>query len=352
MPVRPKKPEVEPVERLAEGQLTQLVSAAFQSAAMRADMADDAARMMVTAEMMGITTHGLARVPPYIDRLRKGGVNPDAAPVIAAPAPALRRIDGQNGLGAAVALRATEAAMDAAREVGLGAAFCRASSHLGALAPHLLHAVEAGFAAIFTTNTSPMIAAPGGRAAVIGNQPVGIAIPDPSGRHMILDIALSIVARSKVRRAAAAGEPIPDTWATDADGNPTSDAAAAMRGQMQAIGGAKGATLSLALDLFTGVLAGSSILSEIPNANIDTKAVANVGHVFLVVDAARLTSAQYVSSRLSDGRALLRDSAAAEAKPGPRLPGDGALASLAAARADGVPVASELLARIEALTRG
>jgi LDH2 family malate/lactate/ureidoglycolate dehydrogenase len=340
------------VERIDHQDLIDLVGRAFRTASMRADMADDAARMLVTAEMMGIGTHGLSRVAAYVDRLRKGGVNPDAAPVITAPAPALRQVDGQNGLGAAVAFRATRAAMEAAREVGMGAAFCRGSSHLGALAPQLLYAAEAGFAAFCTTNTSPMISAPGGRSAVIGNQPLGISIPDPEGHHVILDIALSVAARSKVRRAAAAGEPIPDTWATDAEGRPTTDAAAAMKGQMQAIGGTKGATLSLALDLMTGVLAGSSVLSEIPNANLDPTAVANVGHLFLVIDAARLMPPDRVSGRLDDARALLRGSAAAQAETPPRLPGDRALASLAKARAEGVAVAPDLLADLKALAAG
>ncbi len=339
------------MERLGEDALTELVIAAFQAASMRPDMADDAARMLVTAEMMGISTHGLARVASYVDRLRDGGVNPAAEPVIEAPAPALRHVDGQHGLGAAVALRATRAAIEAAHEVGMGAAFCRASTHLGALAPHLLQAAEAGCAAVFTTNTAPMIAAPGGRAAIIGNQPVGIALPDATGRHLILDIALSVAARSKVRRAAATGEPIPDTWATDAEGRPTTDAAAAMKGQMQAIGGAKGANLSLALDLLTGLLAGSSILSEIPNANVDTSAVANVGHAFLVIDVALLTPQETLSARLADGRALLRDSAAADADPGPRLPGDRALAALTAARATGVAVAPDILEQLRELAR-
>jgi LDH2 family malate/lactate/ureidoglycolate dehydrogenase len=187
------------VSNLDEDALKELTKRAFQRVGMLPDMAEDAAEMLVLAELMGIGTHGLSRVESYVARLRDGGVNPKARPVIAAPAPALRHVDGQNGLGAAVAIRATRAAMDAARDVGMGAAFCHASSHLGALAPQLLHAAEAGFAAIFVTNTSPMIAPQGGRSAVIGNTPLGIALPDPEGQHVILDFAMSVAARSKVR---------------------------------------------------------------------------------------------------------------------------------------------------------
>ncbi|WP_143226560.1 Ldh family oxidoreductase [Actibacterium pelagium] len=339
------------MERIAECELVGLVGSAFRAAAMRADMADDAARMLVTAEMMGISTHGVSRTGYYVDRMEKGGVNPDATPIITAPAAALRQVDGQNGLGAAVAFRAMTSAMEAAREVGIGAAFCRASSHLGALAPLLLQAAEAGFAAICTTNTAPMIAAPGGRSPILGNQPLGITIPDTGGRHLIFDVALSVAARSKVRQAAAAGIPIPDSWATDAQGQPTTDAAEAMKGFMQAIGGSKGANLSLALDLFTAVLSGSSFLSEIPNANQNPEAVSNTGHLFLVIDAGRLLSPQSASDRLGVARSLLKESAAPDAAHGPRLPGDRALASLAEARAKGVPIAPDLLGRLKALAR-
>ncbi|MHA6345361.1 Ldh family oxidoreductase [Roseivivax sp. CAU 1761] len=329
---------------LSDGALTDLLDTVFQRAGARSDMARDAAGVLVTTEMMGIRTHGLAKVAPYAARLRDGGVDPQATPVITAPAPALRQVDGRNGLGAAVALRAMRAALEAAQEVGMGAAFCRGSTHLGALAPHLLCAAEAGCAAIVATNSSPMIAPPGGRHAVIGNSPLGIGLPDANGGHVILDMALSVVARSKVREAAARGAAIPDTWATDADGRPTTDAAAAMQGLMQAIGGTKGANLALCLDLLAGGLSGAAMLSEVPNANLDTKAVADVGHLFVVIDAARLMPPAALAGRLADARGMLADSA----RPGehPRLPGARALAALAEAREHGVEVEPDMLARL------
>lgn len=319
---------------------------------MRADMANDAARMLVTAEMMGIQAHGLARVAPYAARLRDVGVNPVTLPVITRPAPALLTVDGQNGLGAAVAIRATRAAMETAREVGMCAAFCRASSHLGALAPQLLEAANAGFAAIFTTNTSPMIAPAGGHRPVLGNTPLGIALPDAHGEPVILDIALSAAARSKVRRAAIKGASIPSAWATDAQGIPTTDAAEAMKGLTQAIGGAKGANLTLCLDLLAGRLSGAAMLSEVPNANEDTKTVASVGHLFLMIDASQLMPPEALANRIEDARKLVRNSASSDADTQPRLLGSRALAALATARAHGVPVDPAPHARLEQLAAG
>ncbi|MCR9087467.1 MAG: Ldh family oxidoreductase [Rhodobacteraceae bacterium] len=335
--------------RLAEAEARDLTTRAFYRSGVRLDMAEDAARMLTLTEMMGIPTHGLARVSTYVERVRAGGVNPDADPRITAPAPALRRVDGQNGLGAAVAFRATQAAMEAAREVGIGAAFCHGSSHLGALAPHLYLAAEEGFAALFTSNSAPMIAPSGGQTATIGNAPLGIAIPNPGRAPVILDMALSVVARSRVRKAAAAGAPIPESWATDAEGRPTTDAKKAMEGLMQAVGGGKGANLALCLDLLAGGLSGAGMLTEIPNANLAPGATANVGHMFIVIDAERLLPMETLTDRLCDARMMLESSAAIDPAQAIRLPGARAVAALETARAQGMSLAPGLVDELERL---
>ncbi|MFT6076186.1 MAG: LDH2 family malate/lactate/ureidoglycolate dehydrogenase [Yoonia sp.] len=336
--------------RMTEARAKSLTSRAFLNAGVRHDMAEDAAGMLTMAEMMGIGTHGLSRVTNYVGRLRAGGVNADALPQVTAPAPALRMIDGQSGLGAAVAYRATQAAMEAARAAGVGAAFCRGSSHLGALAPHLYLAAQAGFAAIITTNTAPMIAPAGGCQPVIGNAPLGFAMPNPGGLPVLLDIALSVAARSKVRQAAEAGAPIPQTWATDASGHPTTDAKAAMHGLMQAVGGAKGANLAFCLDLFAGGLSGAAMLTEIPNANLQPGAVANVGHMIILIDAARLMPADALSSRVSDARVMIEGSDAIDPNEAIRLPGARAIASLEKARAEGFDIPQSLADQLEGLS--
>lgn len=338
--------------RVSEAQAQDLVARIFCQVGVRLDMANDAAAMLTMTEMMGIGTHGLARVSNYVDRIKAGGVNPDAMPLITTPAPALRIIDGQNGLGAAVTLQATKAAMEAARGAGIGAAFCRGSSHLGALAPHLYLAAQAGFAAIITTNTAPMIAPAGGRDAVIGNAPFGLAVPDANGTPVILDIALSMAARSKIRQAAEADLAIPETWATDANGHPTTDAKAAMGGLMQAIGGAKGANLALCLDLLAGGLSGAAMLSEIPNANLRPDAVANVGHMIVLIDAACLLSQDTLASRMSDARNLIENGRRVDLSVAIRMPGARAIAALHKAQGEGFDIAPALLAELEGMVAG
>jgi LDH2 family malate/lactate/ureidoglycolate dehydrogenase len=162
-------------------------------------------------------------------------------------------------------------------------------------------------------------------------------------------MALSVAARSKVRAAAARGEAIPDTWATDAEGHPTTDAAAAMAGLMQAIDGAKGAHLSLCLDLLAGGLSGAAILSEVPNANLTPGAVANVGHMVLMIDTARLLPPEALSARIGDARRIVRDSPAIDSTQPPRLPGARAVAALRKARAEGFSPAPATLSTLREL---
>ena len=295
---------------------------------------------------MGIGTHGLSRVTDYVGRIEAGGIDAAAQITVNAPAPALRLLDGDNGLGPAVAGRARAAAAEAARDCGIGAAFVTGGSHLGALAPYLYLAAEDGFAAITMTNTAPMIAPAGGAAARIGNNPVGFAVPDPDGAHFILDMALSTVSRSRVRAAARENRPIPADWATDADGRPTTDAAAALTGLMRAIGGDKGAGLALGIDLLLGVLGGAAMLTEVPNAaNIPSEAQ-NLGQVFILIDADRLLPTEGRRERFDAARHMLATTPPIDADRAVRMPGDRALASLRKAEADGVEIDVALLDRL------
>ncbi len=300
---------------------------------------------------MGIGTHGLSRVRDYVTRIEAGGIDPAAEVVVERPAPALRLIDGNHGLGPAIARCAVDAAMEAAREAGIGGAFVRNGSHLGALAPFLFNAAEVGFAAIMTTNTAPMIAAPGGRTPLIGNNPLGLAVPHPDGRHVLVDMALSVVSRSRVREAQKAGTNIPETWATDGEGRPTRDPAEAMEGLMQAIGGEKGTVLALALDMMAGAMAGAGFLSHIPTAAKTPERPQGLGQMFILVDAGKLLTDDLRRDRLDEASALVTSSPPLDPDHPVRMPGDRALSHLRAARENGILVPSALLSDLREMAK-
>ena len=178
--------------------------------------------------------------------------------------------------------------MALARETGVGIAFARASNHFGPVAPYSLIAAEAGFASIIGSNASTTIAPWGGRDARLGNSPVGFCVPNPGGQPIILDMALSVVARAKIRNAAKRGESIPPTWATDKDGQPTTDPKAALDGFLLPIGGHKGYGLALIVDLFAGLLSGAAFLTHVGSWSDNPEAPSDLGHFFFVIDASRL----------------------------------------------------------------
>lgn len=327
-----------------------LAARAFARCGVPERAAREAAETLALAEAMGLPTHGLSRVAVYAGRMAEGGITAGALPQVTAPAPALRLIDGRNGLGPAVARRALSEAMAAARQCGLGGAFCRGGNHLGALAPYLWLAAQEGFAAILTTNTAPMIAPSGGRAPRIGNNPLGIGLPWPGGHPVMLDMALSAVSRSRVRAAAAAGEPIPEGWALDAAGRPTTDPGAALEGLMCAIGGGKGAALALGLDLLAAGLSGAAMLDEVPTAAKEPGKAQNLGQMFLLIDTKALDSAGALPARLAQAAETLAATPRAQGSSAPpRLPGARAAAALARARQDGLTLAPGLLEELRGL---
>ena len=169
--------------------LETLCAAALEAAGARAEDAAACVRILIDAELMGISTHGAVRVPDYARRLRGGGIDARATPKLERRAPSLALVDGANALGPVVGLRALEAGLEMARETGIAYVGCRASNHFGAIAPYGRIACEAGFVMLAGTNASTTMPPAGGKALRLGNNPLCIAAPGEGGAHFILDMA-------------------------------------------------------------------------------------------------------------------------------------------------------------------
>lgn len=330
-------------------QLRSLAVKALLGAGVPTDDAETISRVLVQADLFGIHTHGVARIPQYLERGRLGGLDPTARVLVKQVAPALARVDGANGIGPLVGARALEAAAEGARRNGVGAAFARHSNHFGPVMPYLFQAAEQGFAAIIASNATTTIAPWGGREARVGNNPLGIGVPSPGGDPIMLDIAMSVVARAKIRRAAAAGEPIPGTWATDRDGAPTTDPDAALAGFLQPIGGHKGYGLSLMIDLLTGLLSGAAYLDHVSSWSIDPERAQNLGHVFILIDASRLMKGEVLASRMADFARILHDTPPTDPTAPVRLPGELELTTHQRQSEHGVEVAAADVAALHRL---
>ncbi|HSS64565.1 MAG TPA: Ldh family oxidoreductase, partial [Gammaproteobacteria bacterium] len=229
------------------------------------DIAGLVADVLVDADMRGVVTHGLTRLPAYVARIRAGLLNPGARPEVLADHGALLLLDAGNGFGAVAGCDAADLAAERAVRHGCAWVTVRNGNHLSMLGYYARRLAGRGLAAIAITNAGPSMAAWGGKRPVVGTNPLAMAVPGDAS-PVVLDMAATMVARGKIRRAQAEGRPIPEGWAFDAQGNPTTDADVAMSGTLAPAGGHKGYALSVMIDLMTGVIGAGSFASQVRTA--------------------------------------------------------------------------------------
>lgn len=233
---------------------------------------EDAARFvdgLVDADLRGHWSHGVVRVPPYVRALAAGVVNPAPRVEAVRRFGATALLDGDNGHGVVIGQVATDRAVDLAGRHGVGIVAVRNSNHTGMLATHVLRAASRDMIGYFTSNAPAIMAPHGGREPRMGNAPFAYAIPRRAGDPIVLDMASSQVARGRVRMHADRGEPIPEGWAIDERGVPTTDAAAAMRGSVVPMAGYKGYGIALVSEILASVLPGASLSLEMPRAFLE-----------------------------------------------------------------------------------
>jgi LDH2 family malate/lactate/ureidoglycolate dehydrogenase len=246
--------------------------------------ASTVAECLVRADMRGVDTHGIRRLPVYIDRLRRGLINPSPVLQPERVARAAAALDGRNGFGFVVATRAMAEAMSIAGDCGIGIVSAKRSTHFGMAAAYVLQAVERGFMAMVFTNASPGLAPWGGRTPVLGTSPLAAGAPGGgTSIPFILDMSPAVAARGKIRKLLQFGQPLPPTWALDAQGNPTTDPQAALDGVLQPIGGPKGSGLAIMMDIFGGLISGAAYAGGVGDMYKVLDRPQNVGHFFLAM---------------------------------------------------------------------
>ena len=240
------------------------------------------AETLVAAELRGVTSHGVIRMPHYSRRLEINLANPTPDFRVVKDAGALALVDGDNGMGQIVSKRAMEEAIARARTHNVGVVLLKESNHFGAAATYAAMAPEAGMVGLVTTNTLRVLPPAGGKEARIGNNPVSIALP--SDPPMVLDMALSVVARGYIIEAARAGELIPEGWGLDKEGRPTTDPSQVLESSLLSpIAGYKGSGLSIAIDAILGSLAGGGHSHEIVGIN-EFSGKSRVTSVFVAIN--------------------------------------------------------------------
>ncbi len=319
-----------------------LVAEALGRARVGPAQAASVARALVAAEAAGQGGHGLRRVAAYAAQARSGKVDGFAVPEAEEARAALLRIDARHGF-AFPALDLACARLPAmAAEAGLAAAAIRRSHHAGVLALTALRLVDAGLVALMMANTPAAMAPWGGRRALLGTNPIAFAAPLPEGEPIVIDLSLSKVARGRVMAARQKGEPIPEGWALDAEGRPTTDPAEALAGSMLPAGEAKGAALALMVEMMAAGLTGANYAHQASSLFDADGPPPGLGQWILAVDPAAMGG---------DGAAGRLGLLAAEiaADPGSRLPGRRGSALRREAAERGIAVEDDVMVAIRAV---
>jgi len=328
---------------MGRAELEALITAALVASRTSEANARSVACALTQAEIDGQKGHGLSRLPSYAAQARAGKVDGRAVPSLRQTRPSVLMIDVGNGFAFPAVDLAIARLPAVAAGTGIAAAGFTRSHHFGVVGRHVERLAEAGLIALAFANTPKAIAPWGGRRALFGTSPVAFAAPQRAAPPLVVDMALSQVARGKILTAAQRGEPVPADWAVDADGRPTTDAQAALRGALQPIGGPKGAALALMVEMLAVALTGAQFGFE-ASSFFDAEGPApGVGQLLLVADPGAFA-----------GREAFLDRAAAltrmiEADAGARLPGTRRLALRAQARREGLVVDAQLVAQAQAL---
>jgi len=271
------------VVRVDLGELHEHCTALLTDAGLPAEAAATAVHHLLDADLRGLRSHGVAMLPSYLACIRAGGVSRETEARVVADSDGLVILDGRHALGQLTSAQATDLVTGRARRLGIGAVGVRHAHHFGAASTWAIRIADAGMVGIALSNSAPLMPVPGGRTAVIGNNPISIAAVASDGRPVVADLAASVGSVAKIRTAAAHGDPIPDGWARDRQGAPTADPAEALAGTLSPIGDAKGFALALLIEVLTGVLTGGPFGAAVSKFSFHPEKPNDCAHLFIAI---------------------------------------------------------------------
>lgn len=305
--------------------------------------AREQAEMLLEGDLRGHASHGLRRLDILAQRLRNGAARATARPTTTWTTPSVLVVDGDAGLGPPTARRAVEELLGRVGETGVAIAAVRNANHLGMLAPYVESMASAGVVGMALTTSEALVHPWGGTRAMVGTNPLAVAVPVPGDHPVVLDMATGRVSRGKVLDHAARGLPLSPGDAVDTGGAPTTDAAAAVDGAISPFGGPKGYALGLVLEVLVATLTRSA-LGEDVRGTLDPTDPCTKGDLFIAMDPSAFGPGMAaVGAYLDD----LRAAAPAAGHDRVLVPGDRARATRAANLADGVPVSQVTWARAQ-----
>ena len=265
--------------------------ALFAAVGMQEEEAFINADNLVDADLKGIDSHGVSRMPIHLKRLRMGLVRPNYAMKIVTDRLSAAVIDACDSMGPYVSCKAMDMAMAKAAQTGVALVTVKNSNHNGTAGYYVERAIREGMIGFAATNSPARMAPWGGRDPYFGTNPFAVGIPANTQLPIVADMATSVVARGKVVIAAKNKQPIPLGWALNKDGEPTTDAAEGVVGSVLPFAGAKGSAIALVIDVLAGVLSGSLFGPYVRDMYSDFKNATAISHVFGAINIEAFTSA-------------------------------------------------------------
>jgi len=333
-----------------EAELTRLTRQVFEACGMLPKEAAVVADNLVQGELHGLSSHGVSRLlPVYARRLQHGGINPRPALRVVSRRGTTGVVDGDGGPGAVVGQFAMDLALEMARDHGSGWVAARNSSHFGAAFLFARRALPLGMLGFATTAAIPMVLPYGGRKPALGTNPLCVAVPGGRRGNIILDMATSVVARGKVQVAVLEHKDIPLGWAVDRDGNPTTSAVEGAKGYLLPLGTYKGYGLATIVEVFSSVLSGAAIASQIGEmfTNFDTPQ--RMGHFFGALDVNGFMPLSEFQERVDALITYLKSVPLAEGVEEILVPGEPEARKAAQYRATGIPLAEDVVSATQQL---
>ncbi|MBT7099007.1 Ldh family oxidoreductase [Candidatus Poribacteria bacterium] len=337
--------------RVPAGELAQLTSACFAACDMAGQDAAYLADTLVDADLGGVHSHGVMRVLDYVEKLTTGGVDPRGAPSVVREFGGGVVVDGGNSMGQIGARFAMQRAIALAATHGIAAAAIRGSNHCGAVGYIARMALAEGMIGVATTNALPTMAPWGGAERILGINPLAFAIPAGRERPIEYDAAFSGSSHGKIRIHEQHGLPIPEGWALDRDGNPTTDASVAVDGLLAPIGMYKGTALAMVMGILSSMLSGASYGTELGDMEAGPRPGED-GHFVAAINVAAFEDPHVFAERMDGAIAELHACRVADGHERVYAPGEIEALRREEYGADGIPLNAVTLAELATVARG
>ena len=306
---------------------------------------------LIDANLTGVDTHGLTRFAIYLKRIKLGLINPKAAMTFEQKYPIAAVLNADNGLGQIAGEKAISKAIEMAKTYGLGAVGVKNSQHFGALGYYCNKAAENEMICLAFTNAEPALPPWGSYEAFFGTNPVAMGVPVKNDTPIIIDLSTSIVARGKIISASKKKEPIPEGWALDPEGNPTTDAEKALAGSVLTMAGPKGYALAMMVDILSGVLSGSGYGRNVHSMYKDMKSPADVGHFFISINIEAFMPREIFYRKIKKMKDEIKSSKKRQGVDEIRIPGEKKAKTKAERLRTGIQLGSDVIEELKALAK-